>query len=68
MLTAGKIHEGDGFLADKGRNWKNRKLGLRLNIPPFAPASEQMKPSDVSMTVAIHRVLVERAITRVKKN
>lgn len=42
----------------------------KFNIPPFAHASGHMKPSDLSMTetVAIHRVHVERAIARVKKN
>lgn len=71
LKTAGKIHEGDGVMADKGFRIEKdiEKLGLRLNIPPFAPASGQMKPSDVNMTekVAIHRVHVERAIARVKK-
>ena len=58
-------------MADKGFRIEKdiEKLGLRLNIPPFAPASGQMKSADVSMTekVAIHRVHVERAIARVKK-
>lgn len=72
LKTAGKIHEGeDGVMADKGFGIEKdvEKFGLRLNIPPFAPASGQMKPSDVNMTekVAIHRVHVERAIARVKK-
>ena len=71
MIKAGKINEGDGVMADKGFRIEKdiEKLGLRLNIPPFAPASGQMKSADVSMTekVAIHRVHVERAIARVKK-
>lgn len=38
------------------------KLGLNFNMPPFPPASRQMKPSVVNMIdkVAIHRVHVEK--------
>lgn len=71
MIQEGKILEGDGVMADKGFRLETdlEKIGLKLNIPPFAPASGQMKSSDVNMTekVAVHRVHVERAIARVKK-
>ncbi|XP_056022311.1 uncharacterized protein LOC125649759 [Ostrea edulis] len=71
MIKEGRIHEGDGVMAEKGFRIENdlEKIGLKLNMPPFAPASGQMKTSEVKMTekVAIHRVHVERAIARVKK-
>lgn len=39
-------------MADKGFKIEKNidKLGLRLNISPIAPASRQMKPSNVNMT------------------
>lgn len=46
------ILEEDGVMADKGFKVEKNidKLGLRLNISPIAPASRQMKPSNVNMT------------------
>lgn len=46
------ILEEDGVLADKGFKVEKDidKFGLRLNISPIAPASGQMKTSDVNMT------------------
>lgn len=52
MKTTDNILEEDGVMADKGFKIDKdiNKLGLRLNISPIAPASWQMKTSDVNMT------------------
>lgn len=71
LLDCGHLQKGDGVMVDKGFLIKEEieKLGLELVIPPFASATEQMSPSDVSLTqkIAKHRIHVERAISRVKK-
>lgn len=62
---------GDSIMADKGFLIQDdiEKLGLRLNVSPFAPGSGQMSSADVKLTkkIAAHRVHVDRAISRVKK-
>lgn len=52
LRTAGKIHGGDGVMTDKGFRIEKdiETFGLRLNIPPFASASGQMKLSNVNVT------------------
>lgn len=71
LVKSGKLRRGDGVMADKGFPIEKEieAVGLKLNIPPFAPSAAQMKPSDVTKTVKIakHRVHVERAIARVKQ-
>lgn len=71
LLDTGKLKSGDGIMADKGFTIEKEigDLGLKLNIPPFAPSSGQMKASDVTKTIKIakHRVHVERAIARIKQ-
>jgi hypothetical protein len=57
-------------MVDKGFriNEEIEKLGLKLNIPPFANTGSQMSSADITLTekIARHRVHVERAIARVK--
>ena len=71
LIQCGKLQNGDGVMADKGFHIQKQieDVGLRLNIPPFASCSAQMKASDVTETVKIakHRVHVERAIARIKQ-
>lgn len=66
-----KLHIGDVIMADKGFTIEKdlEKIGLQLNIPPFAPSQGQMSQGDVQKTkvIAAHRVHVERAISRIKK-
>lgn len=66
----GKINEGDSVMADKGFRIHEEieKLGLNLNIPPFAKSGSQLSTSEIKLTekIARHRVHVERAIARVK--
>jgi len=58
-------------MADKGFNITEEveKLGLKLNLPPFARSGIQMPPDDVDLTkkIAKHRVHVERATGKIKK-
>ena len=70
-VKAGWLQVGDGIMADKGFTIKDEleAIGLKLNIPPFAPRDGgQMPASDVCRTrsIATHRVVVERAIGRIK--
>lgn len=69
-MTEGYIQENDAVMADKGFRIEKdlEKLGLKLNIPPFASSAHQMSPADVEMTkkIARHRIHVERAINRIK--
>lgn len=70
LKSQGKIIEGDGIMVDKGFRIREEveKLGLKLNIPPFASSGTQMSASDIKLTekIARHRVHVERAIARIK--
>lgn len=70
LLDCGRLQKVDGIMVDKGFLIKEEteKLGLELIIPPFASSTEQMSPSDVTLTqkIAKHRIHVERAISRVK--
>ena len=67
----GLIKEGDAIMADKGFHIEEHlnKLGLQLNVPPYASATSQMRPEDVKKTrqIAAHRIHVERAINRIKR-
>ena len=71
MKKAGKIHEGDGVMAGKGFRIKTEieQIGLKSNIPPAVPESDEVGVADVNMTekMAVHSVHVERAVARVKK-
>ena len=71
LIQCGKLQTGDGVTADKGfhREKEIDALGLKLNIPPFASCSAQMKATEVTETVKIakHRVHVERPIARIKQ-
>lgn len=70
LRAAGHLKEGDSIMADKGfTNFQDfAKLGLKLNVPPFASGQGQMCAGDVVSTriIAAHRVHVERAIARIK--
>ena len=70
-VQAGYLQVGDGIMADKGFTIREEveAVGLKLNIPPFAPSNGgQMPAADVVRTrsIATHRVVVERAIGRIK--
>ena len=54
-----------GFLIEK----ELEKIGLKVNIPPFAQSNRQMAATDITTTkkMAAHRVHVERAIAKIKK-
>ena len=71
LIQCGKLQTGDGVMADKGFHIEKEidALGLKLNIPPFASCSAQMKATEVTETIKIakHRVHVERAIARIKQ-
>ena len=66
----GYVKEGDAIMADKGFTIGDelKKLGLLLNIPPFAASGKQMPISDTLLTqkIAKHRVHIERVIAKVK--
>ena len=68
--SLGYIQAGDAIMADKGFTIAPElaKLGLWLNIPPFATASGQMTSAEVHLTqkIAKHRVHIERLITKIK--
>ena len=70
LKTEGYVKENDAIMADKGFRIEKdlEKLGLNLNIPPFASSACQMSPADVDLTkkIARHRIHVERAINRIK--
>ena len=70
LIEDGKVSLGDGIMVDKGFQIDEeiKQIGLKLNIPPLASSSSQMKPSDVMFTrkIASHRVHIERAIQRIK--
>jgi hypothetical protein len=71
LIKDGFIHENDGIMADKGFRIEKdlQKIGVKLNMPPFASTAQQMSASDVALTrkIAAHRIHVERAINRIKK-
>ncbi|XP_035253283.1 uncharacterized protein LOC118216299 isoform X2 [Anguilla anguilla] len=71
LIQDGYLEPGDGIMADKGLliGKDIEKIGLHLNIPPFAKANAQMPASDVerTKTFAKHRVHVERCIAKIKK-
>lgn len=50
MKTTDNILEKDGVMAAKGFKIEKDIEKLRLNISPIAPASGQMKPSNLNMT------------------
>ncbi|XP_041375486.1 uncharacterized protein LOC121388248 [Gigantopelta aegis] len=68
----GYLLEGDAVMADKRFTIGNEleKLGLKLNIPPFASSGSQMSPGDTELTqkIAKHRIHIERVIFKIKKN
>lgn len=70
LKESGIICEGDAIMADKGFRIEDdlAKLGLKLNIPPFASSEVQMSAPDVQLTnlIAGHRIHVERRICRIK--
>jgi hypothetical protein len=70
-LTKKLQRNGDGVMADKGFHIQKQieAVGFKLNIPPFASCSSQMKASDITETVKIakHRAHAERAIARIKQ-
>ena len=69
LRNACYLKDGDDVMADKG--FTNvldfRAIGLNLTVPPFVKC-DQMSPSDVIKTreIASHRIVVERAIARIK--
>ena len=70
LKNRGFIQNGDAIMADKGFTIEDEHndLGIKLNIPPFAPSKAQMSPGDVAKTrkIAAHRIHVERSINRIK--
>ncbi|XP_041350881.1 uncharacterized protein LOC121369871 [Gigantopelta aegis] len=70
LLQRGYLLEGDAGMADKGFTIGNEleKLGLKLNIPPFASSGSQMSPGDTELTqkIAKHRIHIERVISKIK--
>lgn len=70
LKSEGKIKDGDGIMVDKGFRIQDQveKIGLKLNIPPFAKSGTQMSSAEIRCTekIARHRVHVERAIARIK--
>ncbi|XP_060077043.1 uncharacterized protein LOC132556625 [Ylistrum balloti] len=71
MKKHGYMEDDDSIMADKGFTIDDelKKLGLRLNIPPFAKTGTQMSPAEISETqkIAKHRVHIERLVAKVKK-
>ena len=70
LIKDGKVYPNDGIMVDKGFQIEDevQKIGLKVNIPPLASSSSQMKPTDVLLTrkIASHRVHIERTIQRIK--
>lgn len=70
LKADGKINTGDGIMVDKGFRIQEsvEKIGMKLNIPPFAKSGSQMSSAEIKLTekIARHRVHVERAIARIK--
>ena len=71
LLSNGYIQVGDAVMADKGFNIEKdlEKIGIKLNIPPFASGGCQMSVEDVKFTqkIARHRIHIERLIGKIKK-
>ena len=65
-LESGEIKQGDAIMADKGFDIEDelKKLGLKLNIPPFPKDKPGFDEGDVikTQTAAQHRINAERAI------
>jgi len=61
----------DVVMADKGFHIEDdlKKITLNLNIPPFLEDKENVSESDFRkvLTVAQHRIHIERAIGKVRK-
>jgi len=61
----------DVVMADKGFHIEDdlKKITLNLNIPPFLEDKENFSESDLRkvLTVAQHRIHIERAIGKVRK-
>ena len=70
-LESGEIKQGDARMADKGLDIEDelKKLGLKLNIPPFLKDKLGFDEDDVikTQTVAQHRIHAERAIRKIKR-
>lgn len=70
LKELGYVQEGDAVMADKGFTIETelKKMGLKLNIPPFASCGSQMSAADSYQTLKIakHRVHIERVIAKVK--
>ena len=65
-LESREIKQGDAIMADKGFDIEDelKKLGLKLNIPPFPKDKPGFDEGDVikTQTAAQHRINAERAI------
>lgn len=70
LKSNGYVKDGDAIMADKGFTIEDelKKLGLLLNIPPFAASGKQMSIPDTALTqkIAKYRVHIERVIAKVK--
>mmetsp|Transcript_41415 Transcript_41415/g.66549 ORF Transcript_41415/g.66549 Transcript_41415/m.66549 type:complete len:87 (+) Transcript_41415:618-878(+) len=55
LIQCGKLQSGDGVMADKGFHIEKEieALGLKINIPPFASCSAQMKATEVTEAIKI---------------
>ena len=71
-MAAGEIMEGDAIMADKGFDIADdlNKLEMKLNIPPLLKDKVGFGEDDVikTQTIAQHRIHVERAICKVRRN
>ena len=71
-MAAGEIMEGDAIMADKGFDIADdlSKLKMKMNIPPFLKDKVGFGEDDVikTQTIAQHRIHVERAICKVRRN
>lgn len=65
-----EVEDGDIIMADKGFDIEEdlKKIGLKLNIPPFLKEKPQFNGNEVIRTQAVakHRIYLERAIGKVR--
>ncbi|XP_017567753.1 uncharacterized protein LOC108436052 isoform X2 [Pygocentrus nattereri] len=71
LIMCGYLHKGDALMAQKGflLDTDVKKLGLKLDVSPTAKSRTQTcsMGTQTTKTAAKHRVLVDRAIGKIKK-
>ena len=71
-MLVGEMLKDDAIMADKGFDIHEEldRLGLGLNIPPFLKNKIGFNEKDViaTQTIARHRIHVERAICKIRRN